>query len=96
MEQAPATRSVEGPIQPAQEERSDGQNHDGRQRCGLSDVGHGFRTVRHARRFGRARRSSTGHGQAGKSKACSAEADKQGLHGKARKVFRSKCKAGKA
>lgn len=30
-----------------------------------------------------------------KSKECSAEADKQGLHGKARKSFRSKCKAGK-
>jgi outer membrane lipoprotein-sorting protein len=31
-----------------------------------------------------------------KSKECSAEADKQGLHGKARKSFRSKCRAGKA
>lgn len=30
-----------------------------------------------------------------KSKMCSAEADKQGLHGKARKTFRSKCKSGK-
>lgn len=30
-----------------------------------------------------------------KSKDCSTEADKQGLHGKARKSFRSKCKAGK-
>lgn len=30
-----------------------------------------------------------------KSKDCSMEADKQGLHGKARKTFRSKCKAGK-
>jgi hypothetical protein len=27
-----------------------------------------------------------------KSKACSAEADKQGLHGKARKTFRNACK----
>ena len=31
-----------------------------------------------------------------KSKECSMEADKQGLHGKARKTFRSKCKSGKA
>ena len=31
-----------------------------------------------------------------KSKECSMEADKQGLHGKARKAFRSKCKSGKA
>lgn len=30
-----------------------------------------------------------------KSKDCSTEADKQGLHGKARKTFRSKCKAGR-
>lgn len=30
--------------------------------------------------------------KAAKSKACSAEADKQGLHGKARKKFRSDCK----
>lgn len=30
-----------------------------------------------------------------KSKMCSDEADKQGLHGKARKTFRSKCKSGK-
>ena len=30
-----------------------------------------------------------------RSKDCSMEADKQGLHGKARKTFRSKCKAGK-
>ena len=30
-----------------------------------------------------------------KSKKCSMEADKQGLHGKARKTFRSKCKSGK-
>jgi hypothetical protein len=30
-----------------------------------------------------------------KSKECSMEADKQGLHGKARKAFRSKCKSGK-
>ncbi len=30
------------------------------------------------------------------SKQCSAKADQQGLHGKARKAFRSKCKAGKA
>lgn len=30
-----------------------------------------------------------------KSKDCSMEADKQGLHGKARKTFRSKCRAGK-
>ena len=30
-----------------------------------------------------------------KSKECSAEADKQGLHGKARKHFRSQCKSGK-
>lgn len=29
------------------------------------------------------------------SKDCSAKADQQGLHGKARKAFRSKCKAGK-
>ncbi|MCJ2122058.1 PsiF family protein [Methylobacterium sp. J-077] len=29
-----------------------------------------------------------------KSKECSAEADKQGLHGKARKAFRNKCKHG--
>ena len=34
--------------------------------------------------------------KAAKSKACSAQADTQGLHGKARKAFRSKCKAGKA
>ena len=31
-----------------------------------------------------------------KSKDCSMQADKEGLHGKARKAFRSKCKAGKA
>lgn len=31
-----------------------------------------------------------------KSKECSAEADQKGLHGKARKHFRSACKAGKA
>ena len=31
-----------------------------------------------------------------KSKECSAEADKQGLHGKARKAFRSKCKRGRS
>ena len=31
-----------------------------------------------------------------KSKACSAEADQKGLHGKPRKRFRSACKAGKA
>ena len=30
-----------------------------------------------------------------KSKDCSAQADKQGMHGKARKKFRSQCKAGK-
>ena len=30
-----------------------------------------------------------------KSKDCSMQADTQGLHGKARKTFRSKCKAGK-
>ena len=30
-----------------------------------------------------------------KSLACSADADKQGLHGKPRKTFMSKCKAGK-
>ncbi len=30
-----------------------------------------------------------------KSMACSADADKQGLHGKSRKTFMSKCKAGK-
>lgn len=30
------------------------------------------------------------------SKACSAQADQQGLHGKARKKFRSQCRAGKA
>ncbi len=30
-----------------------------------------------------------------KSMACSADADKQGLHGKPRKTFMSKCKAGK-
>lgn len=30
-----------------------------------------------------------------KSKDCSMQADQQGLHGKARKKFRSKCKAGK-
>ena len=30
------------------------------------------------------------------SKACSAKADQQGLHGKARKRFRSACRAGKA
>ncbi len=29
-----------------------------------------------------------------KSKECSMEADKQGLHGKARKAFRNKCKHG--
>jgi hypothetical protein len=29
-----------------------------------------------------------------KSKECSAEADKKGLHGKERKSFRSKCKRG--
>ena len=29
-----------------------------------------------------------------KAKECSMEADKQGLHGKARKAFRSKCKRG--
>lgn len=31
-----------------------------------------------------------------KSKECSAQADQKGLHGKARKKFRSSCKAGKA
>ncbi len=31
-----------------------------------------------------------------KSKECSAEADQKGLHGKARKRFRSACKAGRA
>lgn len=31
-----------------------------------------------------------------KSKECSAQADQKGLHGKARKKFRSACKAGKA
>lgn len=31
-----------------------------------------------------------------KSKECSAQADQKGLHGKARKRFRSACKAGKA
>ncbi|WP_131195675.1 phosphate starvation-inducible protein PsiF [Lichenihabitans psoromatis] len=30
-----------------------------------------------------------------KSKDCSLQADKQGLHGKARHAFRSKCKSGK-
>ena len=30
-----------------------------------------------------------------KSKDCSMQADQQGLHGKARKAFRSKCRAGK-
>jgi hypothetical protein len=30
-----------------------------------------------------------------KAKECSAKADAQGLHGKARKEFREKCKAGK-
>lgn len=34
----------------------------------------------------------TAEAKAAKSKACSAEADKQGLHGKARKTFRSDCK----
>lgn len=34
----------------------------------------------------------TAQAKAAKSKACSAEADKQGLHGKARKTFRSDCK----
>ncbi len=29
-----------------------------------------------------------------KAKQCSMQADQQGLHGKARKAFRSKCKAG--
>jgi hypothetical protein len=33
--------------------------------------------------------------KAAKSKACSAEADQKGLHGKARKKFRSACKHGK-
>jgi hypothetical protein len=31
-----------------------------------------------------------------KSKECSAQADAKGLHGKARKKFRSQCKAGKS
>lgn len=31
-----------------------------------------------------------------KSKECSAQADKQGLHGKERKAFRSKCKRGES
>ena len=31
-----------------------------------------------------------------KSKECSAEADKRGLHGKERKTFRSKCKRGES
>jgi hypothetical protein len=31
-----------------------------------------------------------------KSKECSTQADAKGLHGKARKTFRSKCKAGKS
>lgn len=30
--------------------------------------------------------------QSAKSKECSMQADKQGLHGKARKAFRNKCK----
>jgi len=34
----------------------------------------------------------TAEAKAAESKACSAEADKQGLHGKARKTFRSDCK----
>ena len=34
--------------------------------------------------------------KAAKSKACSAEADQKGLHGKARKRFRSACKHGKS
>jgi psiF repeat len=33
--------------------------------------------------------------KAAMSKKCSADADAKGLHGKARKEFRSKCKAGK-
>ncbi|HTV31902.1 MAG TPA: PsiF family protein [Methylocella sp.] len=33
--------------------------------------------------------------KAAKAKACSEQADAQGLHGKARKAFRAKCKAGK-
>lgn len=33
--------------------------------------------------------------KAAKSRACSAEADQKGLHGKARKTFRSACKHGK-
>jgi hypothetical protein len=32
--------------------------------------------------------------KAAKSKACSAEADQKGLHGKARKRFRTACKHG--
>jgi hypothetical protein len=34
--------------------------------------------------------------KAAKSKACSAEADQKGLHGKARKRFRSACKHGRS
>jgi hypothetical protein len=33
--------------------------------------------------------------QTAKSKECSAQADKQGLHGKDRRKFRSKCMRGK-
>jgi hypothetical protein len=34
--------------------------------------------------------------QSAKSKECSTQADAKGLHGKARKAFRSKCKRDKA
>ena len=40
--------------------------------------------------------SGTDMGRTAKSKDCSMQADKQGLHGKARKAFRSKCKRGAA
>lgn len=36
--------------------------------------------------------TTTSETKQAKSQACSAEADKQGLHGKARRAFRSKCK----
>lgn len=39
--------------------------------------------------------TNSGVERTAKSKDCSMEADKQGLHGKARKTFRSRCKAGK-
>jgi len=34
--------------------------------------------------------------QSAKSKECSTQADAKGLHGKARKAFRGKCKRGRA